>query len=217
MRRFITALVAMSLLLGAGTERALAEDDLAVTVTANTGENHLSNFTLGWSFSANSPIIVDCLCVFDSGKDGLVEDHPVGIWDSDGNLVASATVASGNAETLTNQWRCHAIEPVTLDPNKNYTIGALYKLGNDDPQQDPIIRPETEAGFAIDPRLKFNESRRNDGGDTLAEPTVTGTEGKGYFGPNFSFTPEPSSLTLLCIGAAGLLARTRRAKKKRHD
>src|SRR6266851_1027675 len=47
--------------------------------------NYGANGTIGWGFTLASPLTVTDLGYFD-GDSGLVDPHPVGIWDSNGNL-----------------------------------------------------------------------------------------------------------------------------------
>ncbi len=205
------ALVAATLVLAAVP--ALAAP--AVVVSNVNGPSSLGNppYTLGWSFSTNDAITVNALGVFDSGLDGLATRYQVGLWDSGGVLLASATVAAGVSAPLTNQFRYATVAGVALGAGRTYTIGALI-----DSSADAVLFPGEVNGFSTAAEISFLESRFIDGA-TLTDPTIGGGVQAGYFGPNFLFsastneTPEPASLLLVAMAIAALRAsQTRRAR-----
>src|ERR1700712_4495323 len=58
--------------------------------------NNLENFNVGWSFTVNSPITVSSLGYFDGNALGLNESHAVTLYKSDGTVLTSATVVTGD-------------------------------------------------------------------------------------------------------------------------
>ena len=52
------------------------------------------------------------------------ETHPVGIWDSGGGLLASATVTSSSPQV--GDWRFETITPLTLTSGQTYRIGSFF-------------------------------------------------------------------------------------------
>lgn len=187
-------------------------DSVAVTFGNTTGST-LGNgpFTLGWKFSVNSAIAVTGLGVFDSDLDGLAESHDVGIFDSAGNLLVSATVAGGTANPLIHQFR-YAPASVLLTPGKNYEIGAVW--GNDADgflYGDPLT-----TDFATDPSINYWTGAYVFGG-SLSAPWNSFNQGNPvYFGPNFTFTSVPEidpagvgSVLALVAGVLGLVERRR--------
>lgn len=207
MKKFLTA-AATAALLVAGPAMAGTP---AVTVDNTTGLG-LGNpsFTLGWSFTTNNAIVVDELGLFDDSQDGLAERHELGLWDSGGSLLASATIGAGTSGTLINQFRYIDIADVLLAAGQTYFIGALFTSG-----ADALLFPNINvSGMATIAEIDFG-SATYAAGATLDRPTLdAGPE--GYFGPNFTTAavPEPATwgLMILGFGAAGAaLRRSRRA------
>jgi hypothetical protein len=155
--------------------------------------------TLGWRFTVNQDIIVTQLGFFDpTPGDPLSQVHDVGLWTSAGVLLASTTVQTNSP--LTDSFRFEPVSPVQLFAGNLYVIGAEFYPPNLDTYRQFIPTVTTA------PQINFV-------GDTLSGPN-TGfsfpgafTNNKGRIGPNFQFTPipEPATLTLLGVGALGLL------------
>ena len=122
---------------------AVTFSNLVSTTPTNSDE------TVGWTFTVNAPIDVTALGVFDSGENGLATSHAVGIWNSAGVLIASATVASGTTDPLTNQFRYVGITPVILGSG-TYTIGALW---SGQPSADDYIADASS--FSTIPDITF--------------------------------------------------------------
>ena len=181
----------------------------AVSFTPVTGES-LTNgpYTLGWEFSLSSAGTVTALGAFNSTGTGLAESHDVGIWDSTGTLLVSATVAAGTVDPLIGQFRYASVSTITLGPG-TYEIGALWLDGADN-----NTFPGDVATVNTIPSLTFIQNSFVAGG-TLADPTNTTGSNDSYFGPNFlvgtrSVTPEPGTLVLLgsgLLGAVGVIRR----------
>ena len=187
-----------------------AADTMAINFSNTTGEP-LNNppMTLGWAFQVNSAINVTYLSFFDSAQDGLAESHEIGIWDSDGDLIASATVGAGTTSELRDKFRAVAIDPTLLTPG-TYRIGALFLTGS-----DSLIFPTFTQNFVTAPEITFIRGA-NAVGTTLKNPTPTFfTMGPTYFGPNFEYqsVPEPSSMLLVgSVALVGLAFRKRLAR-----
>ena len=181
--------------------------DTAAASMSNTSGQALANgpYTLGWQFTVSSTIDVTWLGVAYFGP--LGESHDVGIWNSAGTLMGSATVASGGCGFQVAQF-CYAITNFNLTPG-TYDIGAVWLDGT-----DPMLFPTTPVtNFATAPGITYIQ---NDyiAGSTLTDPVNHTAPPAGYFGPNFLFTsattPEPGTLVLLgsgLLGAVGVIRR----------
>lgn len=88
--------------------------------------------TVGYAFTTGPfTIEVSSLGFVDWDRNGLVEDHEVGIWQ-DGDMIVGASVPMGTAGTLVGDYRYVAITPaVRLLPNTTYVIGAVVNADGD--------------------------------------------------------------------------------------
>jgi hypothetical protein len=80
--------------------------------------------TIGWSFRTNSRLCLTHLGYFDMGRDGLMVSHRVGIWNSNGKLLASAVVPAGEDAMLWRQYRYVPTKPLLLPAGRTYILGA---------------------------------------------------------------------------------------------
>jgi hypothetical protein len=202
----VRAAVTAVLVLGATNLQA---DTFGVNFANTTGLNLGTppSFTLGFSFTANTDIILTGLALFDSDQNGLAESHQIGLWNSAMMLLTSTTVQAGAASPLVDKFRVENVAPVLLAGGGTYFIGALFTSGS-----DPNIFPSDAVGFDTAPEVSFLDSQFAVGG-TLSFPGSSVSADHAYFGPNFTFTttviPEPTTVMLLgsVMIAVGALAR----------
>jgi hypothetical protein len=170
-------------------------------------ENQSVTATLGWEFSVNQAVRVTHLGLFDSGQDGLLESHTIGIWSTTGNSpLFQATIPAGNATLLDGNFRYIPILEATLQPG-SYVIGAQYFGISAD------ARVSDASGIVTDPRIAYLGSRYGIGSNLPYPSTASGAG--HYFGPSFQLVavPEPSTVALLGLGGITLVVGVLR---KRH-
>jgi hypothetical protein len=159
--------------------------------TPAAGSNH------GWQFNMNEPIIVTHLGLFDDDDDGFDIAHPIGLWRlSDAMLLASGTISTGAVDTLLDHFRYIDIPDVALSMGEDYVIGYYSASGSGD-------RVITNAySLEVDPAINIVAGRWGYA-DELGIPQNSTSEDR--FGPNFQFIPEPTTVTLLGLGALSLI------------
>jgi hypothetical protein len=231
MKRVGLTLAVFGLLLGsAGQGRA----DQAY-FTADTTGNQAWGGNLGLDFNVNAPITITALGAFDSGGLAFVDPGiTVGIYqrqpggdpngDHTGLLLASVTITGAQGTVSGNYRFVDLASPLNLTPGF-YMVDTVGFNGtnlnlNENANDGSLIQTNSGGG-----RLSFVGSGRFDGNTSLDYPIST-TDQQGYNtsahvfgGGSFLFSspasvPEPSSLTLLGIGVAGMAGYVWRRRRK---
>jgi hypothetical protein len=199
----------MAAVAAAAAAVALSANAGTPALTYTGGDAQLGNgpFTLGWEFTTSQAFRVDALGAYDSGLDGLVESHDVGLWDNLGNLLASTTIASGTGATLVDNFRYNSIASVLIGPG-TYFVGALWLDGG-----DPNVFPGQGATTTV-AGLTYVQNGYATGG-SLADPTQTSGEAASYFGANLQVgnVPEPMTWALMLVGFGGMGAALRARRR----
>lgn len=207
-----TSILAVTGLLGSVVPSAHALSTQAINFTSIGSDLSAADFVVGYQFTVNGQDInVDHLGYYDSGQDGLLISHDVGIFREDGNLVISATVPSGTAANLTGFFRYVPIASTILTANTTYRIAGSSPDGF-----DPYSF--VNGGFTVDPAIAYNKPAFAFG-STLTFPDLISLVSNGFFGANFTFTnatPVPfefsPALGLGVLGAAFVIKQ--KLKKK---
>ncbi|KAF0219892.1 MAG: hypothetical protein FD174_1616 [Geobacteraceae bacterium] len=190
------------------THAAIAIDFTGTTVDWNDG----TNYSLGWSFTANRDLYVNSLGVyaapeFGTGNRVFTQNHAVGIFDASKNLVASTSVS--NADPLNNFFRYHSLETrVQLTAGATYYIAAAMGA-------DQFTWNTTD--FSVNPLITYTGSYYTVS-DTLAFPTTADDMtqlANGTFGPNMDVTPTPIPAAFWLLGSGlGMIGAARRKLSK---
>jgi hypothetical protein len=161
--------------------------------------------TLGSQFTVSSSVTVSEAGVWDYLSDGLVDSHEVGVWDSVGTLLDTATVAAGTVDPLMDGFRWAALATsLTLNPGQTYYVGAYYPTA---PNNAPNASDYIAAGSqTVNPPFTYvgNAYNGDNGFDANGLRTAGGLQ--GFFGPDLA-VPEPTTmiagaLLLLPFGAS---------------
>ena len=171
-------------------------------------ENYQS--ATGYWFTPNVNLTVNLLGFYDLSGTGLNGTHDVGIFQANGTVVVSGTVAAGTTDPLiagtVGGTRVISVAPTLL------TAGTQYYIEADNNNLDEFAYGGGAVTF--DPSLTWNSY-----GDLSSNNIFFGIPSEpggvdGNLGPNFGalVTPEPGSMALILCGVAalGLTRRLRR-------
>lgn len=183
---------------GAANAAAIDFDSPTIDFTNN-------QWSLGFKFSTNDPIIVNQLGFYDDLKNDLTETHDIGIFNDVGQLLVSGTVKPG--DTLDGWFRYTSVANTILDAGKTFFIAAT--TGSENYTWNPI-------GFKVDPTINFIGDGYQQS-STLVFPAFGPSGTQGYFGPNFKSEPVPEPLTILGTLAAGGIGTAMRRKYKQQQ
>jgi hypothetical protein len=157
-------------------------------------------WNLGFSFTTSSAQTFNALGVADFDSIGLSQSHDIGLYDTSGNLLASALGVTGTADAVQDGFVWAAINPITLSTG-TYIVGASGQWDVDKYGYSGTIN--VDAGYVFN-GSQFARSA------LLAFPSIAGTN-IGYFGANVSaVVPGPIPV----IGVAAAFGYTRRLRQK---
>jgi len=165
------------------------------------GQDH----SLGYSFVANQNLSVTALGYYDSGLDGLVSAHQVGIYDSSQNLLGSASVGTG--ATLVGDFRYTA-----LSSSINLVSGQTYFIvGTTTGSSDGWVY---QASNIVTNGITYTGSHYFASTSSLTFPSFSAPD-RQYMTVNFDVAavPEPETYALLLagLGVMGGIARRRKS------
>jgi|GEM_PF-2561292 len=175
----------------------VAADGSVPALTGTTGEYTGSSWNhIGWAFDTSVPITVTALGWYDYQRNGLIDHHPVQIWDNAGNLLISGTVPAGIGGSLLGDFRYTTT--LTLEsgsytlPPGHYVIGGDANPKNTGPEDGlnfniPLTNITTATGISY----VSGRSASDEGNSTFPNETQDWCAGACLFGPNFQISVTP--------------------------
>jgi len=168
-----------------------------------------ANIVAGNEFLAHEDVLVTRLGVLDFNNDGLETAHPIGIFQADGTLLASATVPSGVAAPFESDYRWVDLpQGLILKANTPYILSAYYPFTGDTGFGADWIGT---IAASIDRHFTLLGGGLGES-DGLAPPYLESFSQE--WGPNLGATevPEPSQAILIIVGAAAHAGWSKRRK-----
>lgn len=192
-----------------GASSTIAGPAWEFTTASNTYTN--GSWDFGTWFKANSNLSVTGLGYYADPVTTQANNNQVGLFNSTGTLLASATV--DNTYALFGHFRYVTIAPISLIAGETYQLVGVSQSNN---------YTWDDVGFATDPSISYlgnTWASDNDNSPTFLNFYQNDTT-DGYWGANLfinsrEFTgqvPEPGSLLLLGVAIGGLAVSRRRKR-----
>ncbi len=184
-----TGLIGIVSIVGSVAPGRTAHAEVAVSVSAGAPDTIFPNTgtTHGWQFAVHMPIEVTHLGLYDRLLNGFAIDHPIGLWDEEGKLLAAGMLSAGDGDLLIDNFRYVGLARkngrpgVLLTPGTTYTIGFYSASFN---QEDGMVIFD---GFhTINPTVDYVGFGVSDFTDGLEMP-IDPDPGFHRWGPNFQF------------------------------
>jgi hypothetical protein len=175
-----------ALLVGTLAISAPAQALSALSFSGNNISVTGTTSTRGFAFNVLDPngINVTDLSIYDENGNGLSQAHDIGLWNSAGMLLASATVSAGTVNPLSANglFRTVAISNILLPQGTNYAVGAVFLSGSLDRQAGNLT------GLTTPAEISYVTGRFiNNGVASLTFPTSNFAN--GIPGGSFEFVP----------------------------
>lgn len=153
------------------------------TTTSNASQAGV-DYVTGYQFTVQSAIALTSLGAVLSGYPAqpvfgaLPASMPVGLWDDQQNLIASATITT--ADPMLGHFNYSNVDPVNLVPGLTYTIAGLVARGSAVMSNVPAMTPGSVVVYG-GPKSMLSR--------TLAFPPNDDVGlAKNYFGASFTYT-----------------------------
>lgn len=210
--KVLVSLFAISLFLTTLAHASIIAGDAVSFLTPGTVSGE--HYTVGWEFTPTVDTWADKLGFFDSGHDGLLQDHEVRLYAVTGQTFITSATITNNDDWGVNSlvhptdgyaFKWHAITPVLLTAGTSYLLATSMPGGFLDYYASvPTDYVEHWAHLTVGRYADVPTSY----------PTQLGGVGE-FFGPNIgTAVPEPSTFVLLTV-AVGVVGFTRKISKIR--
>ncbi|MDT0595111.1 hypothetical protein [Glaciecola petra] len=167
------------------------------------------NYSAGTEFTLSTGLSIDGLAYIDVGNDGLLENHEVGLWNSNGDLLAQATVNNGStifaSQSSLGRWYVTQINELFLSAGI-YRVAGI--VGNEDVQalsgdKVSISGVSLSSGYV---RTSFPSGGFNFPGLSFSSQAIRASLTTGAFSNSID-VPTPSILALITLAGFGLFSR----------
>lgn len=186
----------------------------ALSVSEPSPSSHiavLANRVLGWEFTANQPIVVTHLGLFDDDNDGFEIDLPIALFrvvdaipNPYGVKLASGVISAGASGPLIDRFRYVAITDVALEVNQHYFVAYHTGVGSFDSFLGGSL-----PSLSVDHSITYLRARSVLNPD-LVFSTLTSSITDNIVGPNFLFAvPEPTTSALALAAVCLAMGRRR--------
>lgn len=198
-----------------------AAADIAISFTSASDEYHEDGARgniIGWSFMANTDLVVNKLAVYDTDRDVRPEPaHFIGLWKQDGSLIASV-MATEAATPRIGMYHWASISPTLLRAGEIYTVGAV--MGSDHytayvpeslgfgfgaPKPFGNLQVNPNITFLADAFYYLNDGESYNGIIFGSGSLTTGLNGQetiiGGFGANLDVAPVPIPGAVILFGS----------------
>jgi VPDSG-CTERM motif/Domain of unknown function (DUF4082) len=209
-------ILALSTLASVATTRSLRADTLGLNFGSASNSDVNNVYCLGFEFQVTNPLSIDGLAVWNAdAPNGLAESEQVGLWDTSGDLLASATVGEGTLPFDGSEFSAVSIDPLALSDG-TYIVGAVgpYTFGGDG--------DGTVTGLTTAPGISYVEDRwiEVDGGGIQFPSQSEFGSVNGFVGfPGGDFivggeaVPDSgSTMAMLALAVGGLISVRRKIR-----
>lgn len=172
----------------------------------NAPDSMTGSYTFEQKFVVGSQsIVVNSLGFYDYLGNGLAESHLMGLFDSAGNLIISATIGAGTGSSLEYGFRWKSIANTTL------AAGSTFSLIT----QSNLDAHNMVPGFVLNPKVLSVEGGYGSGA-TFNPNLINTSKDNIIWTGNLNIVdaqvPEPASLALMGFGLAALAMRRKKRK-----
>ena len=171
----------------------VAQDEIALSFSLpqqGTTSSFVDGIT-GFDFTPEATLTVSGLGWYDQDGDGLLNDHPIAIYETNTQTELAMTTVTSISSLDGSNYRFEDIAPLTLDAGTTYTVAAFTS----GPQFDPeVVNPD--GGIVFGDGFAFNRLRQ-DLTNGLQFPSQSGEDGATqlfFLSANFRYSnvaPEP--------------------------